>query len=208
MRSIIDLIHDKEHPLSISLELWNTNAINEVLDGNLSFALFCHYSQEQLAAYGDKLEVIPIKQMENMYLLSREGHPILGTDISFERIADYPFVYTEFGRPEQRASAFQRFCQGEGIPLHIEITIRNASSLIDHLINSDALALTAYSSLYDKFSEIPALHSCKLAARETGRLQEKFPCPTLYLIRMKDVQDPNLDWLVERVIQLIGKSLD
>ncbi|MGI2261117.1 LysR family transcriptional regulator [Shewanella sp. GXUN23E] len=208
MRSLINLIYDKEHPLSISLELWNTNAINEVLCGNLSFAIFCHYSRDQLTAYSDKLDVIPIKKMENMYLLSREGHPILEGDISFERIADYPFVYTEFGKPEQRASAFQRFCLGEGIPLRTEITIRNVSSLIDHLINSDALALTSYSSLYDKFSEIPELHSCKLARRETDRLLAKFPCSTLYLIKMKGVEDPHLDWLVKRVIKVIDAGLD
>ncbi|MCL1038944.1 LysR family transcriptional regulator [Shewanella submarina] len=208
MRSLINLVHDKEHPIGISLELWNGNSINEVLNGNLSFAVSCHYSLEQLQAYSDKLDVIPIKSMENLYVLSREGHSILDSDISFERIAEYPFVYTEFGKPEERASAFQRFCLGEGIPLHTEITIRNVASLIDYLLNSDALALTSYSSLYDKFSEIPTLHSCQLAHRETRRLLDKFPCSTLFLVRQKGIRDANLDWLVDRVISLIQANLN
>ncbi|BDM65960.1 LysR family transcriptional regulator [Shewanella sp. NFH-SH190041] len=208
MKPLMQIVQNKTHPISISLELWSATAIQQVLNGDLSFAVLCHYADEALQGYSDKLEFVPIKTMGNLYLLSRAGHPVLNSELGFEQIAQYPFIYTEFGKPEEKTSVFQRFCMAEGIALHTEITIRNVATLIDYLLGSDSLALTSYSSLYDKFSDIPGLHACRLSAREVSRLTDKFPTSNLYLVRRKEEREPQLDWLADEVCSLIASSLD
>ncbi|MBV7316665.1 LysR family transcriptional regulator [Shewanella sp. NIFS-20-20] len=192
---------------NLILEQWHINSWQDVINEKLSFSLCCHSSVHELESLSDKLEVIPLVELNQLYLLSPANHPILGQEISLETIANYPYVVTEFAKLED-LTPYQRFCQRQGIELKMDITIRNASSLIDYMYSHSCLALTSYKTLYDKYSQIAGLHACQLSKVEAARLHQDQAAPWLFLLKRRDLQDPKLAQLITTLSDVVKEHLE
>ncbi|QDF65769.1 LysR family transcriptional regulator [Shewanella sp. SNU WT4] len=192
---------------NLVLEQWHANSWQEVINDKLSFTLCCHSSLDELQSLSDKLDVIPLIQLSNLYLLASSEHPILSQEISLESIAQYPYVDTEFAKLDEY-TPFQRFCNSQGIELQTELTVRNTSSLIDYMYSHTSLALTSYRTLYDKFAMIPGLHACQISKVEAARLHQGQDTPWLFLLKKRGNSDPKLEQLIMTLSELVKDHLE
>lgn len=179
----------------------------DVAHGKASLAI-CYSSGHKLVELQDKIQIVFSKPLSNLYLLCRDNHPILSESITIESIAKYPFINTEWDTSETKICSYQQFCKINNINIHKEITIHNTVTLIDYIMNSDALVVTPFSTLYNKSEKIPNLHSCKLSKVETQRVFDIIATPNIYLIKSKHNQDNNIDYLQSRLIELIDTEVE
>ncbi len=210
-------IKAEDKPISFKISPWTSSSIEEIAEGMIDIGLLCGFTQsleeycshQVPSAVLDNLSINLIQALDELYLICDTNHPLSDLEVTLEALANYPYINTVFGQAGQvndQLSPFQQYCQHHNLKLTTEIAITSLSSLFDYLRFSQAIALVPYKAIHQLIAQIPQLTSKPLAYSQRQRLYAAHPSPNLYLITRKSLQDEQLSWLQQQVINSIKTS--
>ncbi|QYJ85657.1 LysR family transcriptional regulator [Shewanella mesophila] len=198
-------------PLSFELRSGSEDILEDTANGLIDIAILSE-SNPELLQNDPRLEVMPLKQLEHLYLLCGLHHPILSQEISLVNIASYPYLSAFSLLNRSSLDPFQTFCRQQKLFCH-QAPYDNAQTglgfhdLFRYLSDNKTVSLLPYNKVYDQSHLLPGLHVCCLSAIDTELLYREEPQPMLYLISAKHHPSSHLDWLKNEVTLLINQSV-
>jgi DNA-binding transcriptional LysR family regulator len=122
--SLVRRLQEQAPQLSINVITRVENQLHELAEGNLDFAI--HIRQQH---YGEEFQVAELGSSPPAILV-REGHPLAGGDLHWEKLARFPLIKLYISDWEQ-AELHRKTALFEGIPGHQRGTLE-----ISHLLTA------------------------------------------------------------------------
>lgn len=205
---------NKAHlPISYELRSSSDDILEDTANGLIDVAILSE-SNPALLANDPRLEVIPLKTLEHLYLLCGLHHPILHQEISLANIASYPYLSAFKFNQLDKASLdpFLDYCRHQKLFCH-QAPCDNAQAglgfhdLYRYLSDNKTVSILPYNKVYEQSHLLPGLHICCLSEIDTEQLYRAQPHPMLYLVSAKHHPCPHLEWLKAEIILLINRSV-
>ncbi|WP_234200023.1 LysR family transcriptional regulator [Shewanella sp. AS1] len=199
--------------LAISYELRNDSEdiLDDIANGLIDLAVLSE-SNPLLLQADTRLEVVPLKTLQHLYLLCGLNHPIMQQQISLANIASYPYL-SAFSQIDKRSpDPFELYCRQQKWCCHLAPTDHSQSSLgfydlFRYLSDDKTVSLLPFNKVYEQSHLLPGLHVCCLSAIDTERLYQDQSYPRLYLISAKGQPNLHISWMKQEITSLINQSV-
>ena len=205
-------INDAHLPLSYKLHTDSDNIFNEIKQGRIDLAILSETNQQLFQFYADSLDIIPLMQLNHLYLVCGLNHPLLKQEMDLETIASYPYLSAVDLAIPYSVDPFLLYCQQHKLLCQLANIDDIDSKLTFHemyqfLADNNSVTLLPYNKVFDQSNLLTGLHVCCLSETETKRLYLSQSYPTLYLVKAKGNKSNHIDWLTRTVTMIIKQNV-
>ncbi len=183
--------------LSFHLHPWTHDTQKQLNQSQLDYCLAINPSPS------NAVDLHPIGEVNQFYLISRKSHPIHDQALSLDNVFDYPVALMNYSMSGPKIHRMEAFAAKMKLPLTVSMKTTNLSLILDHIEHSESVGFIASVMLQPAIDARSDIVCKNISSFFTGQVTSNQPRPTyhLYLQSSKSMDPQFTEGLVKKLQQ-------